>query len=709
MKNDIVICAMPALFVDRLPGAPALLKAAVETAGYCARAVDLSLNFFLKQCDGNVDRYNQLGSVFRPGETADSASTTAAESWVKDSIDIIRQSNAPVVGLSVFTNFQHRSTVRLARAIRDQLPEVKIILGGWGLTVPCQSLSSDEPRSRELIKQFSQYMTDLRLCDYTIFGSGLDELISVLQKELGPNTVKIDYAEQNQVIYNTPIPNYDEYRLDQYVWNQAIALPVTGSKGCVRACTFCDIPGQFGRFKYRTGADIANEMIYLRNKYNVRIFEFTDSLVNGSLKAFREWLTLIADYNQGRDKEDQIQWFGQYICRPQAHTPKDIYSLMAKSGVANLVIGVESGSDEVLKAMNKKMTVQDAFDEFEQFEQHGIQTHVLMFGGFYNETWDRYLKSLDFIVRCQRYLTTGTISKLSMGPPLFINNKMYLGEQADQLGILLDPTDEMGWVSAEDPDNDFVERCRRRLIAQLVLDRLNIPLSGQSISNLYQIRERLKKIAGSTTRAQCQDQRDLDFLIPETIVEKINNKKLELHIEFLANIGANWPKVKLYINDQVVADKEIANTNSIDYSGVISGTTARVKLEYYGKTAADTEVDAAGQILSNQSILITKIILNDVDLVKHNMYQYLGEYHMYLDEQKLKYYNEHGYFTGPTKNLQMFENGYWQFEFQLPILANLIPLTAQQEKHEKWPDPELLFEIYGTISNIKGAKHANNQ
>jgi hypothetical protein len=57
----------------------------------------------------------------------------------------------------------------------------------------------------------------------------------------------------------------------------------------------------------------------------------------------------------------------------------------------------------------------------------------------------------------------------------------------------------------------------------------------------------------------------------------------------------------------------------------------------------------------------------------------------------------------------MFENGYWQFEFKLPILANLIPLTAQQEKHEKWPDPELLFEIYGTISNIKGAKHANNQ
>lgn len=702
-KTDIVICAMPALFVDRLPGAPALLKAAVEEAGFTATTIDLSLDFLLNQCQKDTDIYNKLGCVFRPNEKSSKESLDKADEWLYHSLAKIQQLNPKLIGLSVFTNFQHRSTLMLAKAIRQRMPDMKIVLGGWGLTVNYESLGTDiSIRPRDIIKSFGQFMQEKKFCDYTVYGSGLDELIKIIKTENQSDNKIVHYTESVATIYNTPIPNYDDYVFNDYLWNHGIALPVTGSKGCVRACTFCDIPGQFGKFKFRTGTDIANEMIQLHQRYNVKRFEFTDSLVNGSFKAFRQWLEILANYNDNQSPDNKIHWFGQYICRPQKHTPSDIYSLMKRSGVQSLVIGIESGSNDVLSAMQKKMTVQDAYDEFEMFESAGISAHVLMFGGFYNETWSRYLENLDFIIACQKYLATGTISQLSMGPPLYINDKMYLGQQADQLGIILDPVNELNWASISDPTNTFTERAKRRLIAQLILDKLKIPLSGQSISNMHQVYERLKNQLPTDcnlTYGIERDQSELDFLIPEEILDKINSSQLLLELDFESQAAdIRWPSIRVIVDDEICVEKTLSCNDSIAINTKLKKNQSVVKIEYFGKTAQDTVIDHHGVIIANQHIKITKILVNKVDIIKHNLYTKLGHYCMNLDEQKQKYYVKHGYSLEPSHSLQMFENGYWQFNLEAPVLGQLVQLTAYKSPHEKWPNSELLFKIYNAIN-----------
>lgn len=702
-KTDIVICAMPALFVDRAPGAPAILKAAANEAGYSAVALDLSLSFLIEQCNRNLDKFNELGCVFRPGEKASIESLMHADQWVKESIKKIKQHNPTLVGISVFTNFQHRSTIMLAKAIRHHMPDVKIVLGGFGLTISCQSLVMDaDIRKIDIIKNFGQYMQDKNLTDYNVFGSGLDELINILQTEVGPRQ-HVDYqSESDLVIYNAPIPNYDNYQLTEYIWNQGIALPVTGSKGCVRACTFCDIPGQFGKFKYRTGKDIAKEMIHLHKKYQVNIFEFTDSLVNGSFKAFREWLEIIADYNDTQQESDKIRWFGQYICRPQAHTPADIYPLMKRAGVQNLVIGLESGSNDVLAAMKKKMTVQDAFDEFKMFESVGINVHVLMLSGYYNETWDRFVETLEFIVNLRQYVASGTISHLSMGLPLFINDKMYLGDHSEQLGIIRDPSDDLYWKSSDHPENTFIERARRRLIAQLVLDKLKIQIGGHSILNLHQLKERIKKLLPDSYVPANDTPMDLDFLIPEKILKKINSNKVTVALTLDAESARGvYPRVKVILNDRLLADQQIKDSETIVIDTTVTDARANLILEYYGKTPDDT-VTKDGIIIENQNIKITKLTLNGVDILKSNTYTHLGAYHMYLDDAKISYYKTHGFNTGPSHSLQMFENGYWQFKFDMPVLQNLISIHAHPEIHgANWPDLKLLTNIYDLINAVQ--------
>lgn len=492
---DLIICSLPPLSLERPAAAPALLRAVAESAGYSAIGIDLNAEFYLNQCDSNLEKFNKYATAFRPYEFSSDEANKKQQEWIDDSINYFKQYSPTVIGISVFSNFQHRAAIALASAIRQQMPTTKIIFGGYGLNTVGNTLknfSLIHVKNIDMLKTLQQILNERKLSDHIVMNDPLNSLVDILDKEVG-KTRELKLYEESKIMFNSPIPNYDNYKLDSYLWHASQkSLPVTGSKGCVRACTFCDIPGQFGKFKFRSGADIANEIIYLHKKYNINTFEFTDSLVNGSLKSFREWLEILADYNDKQDENNKIYWFGQYINRSQQLIPKDLYSLIKRSGVKNLVIGVESGSNEVLAAMKKGVTIEDVYAEFDKFVEYGIQTHVLMLSGFYNETWERYLETLKFIVKCQRYVASGVITQISVGIPLFINNEMYLHQAAEQLGIVIDPTNDLNWTLQEDPSNNFVERCRRRLITQLLLDKLEIPLSENSISLMHQILANLK-------------------------------------------------------------------------------------------------------------------------------------------------------------------------------------------------------------------------
>jgi len=492
-KVDLVVCSLPVLSLDRVPGAPAILKAAAESAGYSAVGLDLNINFFTNQCNSNIELCYNLNNVFRPNEKASPEAELAAEQWTQESINEIKSYNPTFVGLSVFSFYQHRATRRLAIAIREQLPNVKIIVGGYGLDVAASSLGTDRVRKIHLIKPFHKYLADEQLSDYTVLHNSLEELINILDTNKSSSAKKFT-IDESRVVFETPIPNYIDYKLDSYVWNNSKSLPITGSYGCVRSCTFCDVPTQFGRFKYRTGKDVAAEIMHLNKTYGINVFEFTDSLVNGSFKAFTEWLEIIADYNDTLPADKKIRWFGQYICRPQAHTPAKIYPLMHRAGAQTLVIGVESGNNEVLQAMDKKMVIEDFYDELEQFEANNIETQVIMFSGFYNETWERFVDNLKFIVRCQPYVIKGVINKISVSIPLYINDNMPLASHTEELGIIRDNYNPLYWTKTDDSENDFVERSRRRLIIQLLLDKLNIPLSYYAIDDIYQVHSHLKTL-----------------------------------------------------------------------------------------------------------------------------------------------------------------------------------------------------------------------
>jgi len=480
--TDILICSVPSGIINRPPAAPALLKACVVSAGHSAKTLDLSLQLYKTQCNSDVDAYADICRNFEPYTVWHN--NALIDQWLNQSMNTISAVAPKFLALSAFSDYQHRAIILLCEHVRKHFPTMKIVLGGYGLNEPCVNTLTHfrNLTSVDKLCKFSDYIQKHKLADYQIFGEGEQQLVDIVAGH-SPNDSLVN-------LNDLPISNFDDYDLEQYLWHSEPVLTVTGSKGCVRSCTFCNVPTKFGRYRRKSGVNVANELIALSKKYNIYKFEFTDSLVNGSQKDFVEFITALAKYNQEADKP--LTWYGQYICRPQQQIPKDMYRLMKQSGAVHLIIGAESGSDAVLQAMNKNICVNDVFDELDQFQRHGLQAQILMLVGYYNETYERFLESLRFIAKCHRYLAAGVLSRIAVGLPLIVEPDGYLHIHSQELGIITDPDNVYNWRVVDDETNTWLERIRRKLIMQALLRKMNVSLTGNGIAELRDIVEQLK-------------------------------------------------------------------------------------------------------------------------------------------------------------------------------------------------------------------------
>jgi hypothetical protein len=207
-------------------------------------------------------------------------------------------------------------------------------------------------------------------------------------------------------------------------------------------------------------------------------------------------------------------------------------------------------------------------------------------------------------------------------------------------------------------------------------------------------------------------QTDLDFLMPLEILDLCQFDRFDLDLE-LVGVSANGrnPSVKIWIDNQLVADQLIHSVTHFKFNKILDLTTDRIniRIEYYNKTDADTIVDSDGNITETQSLTLSRITINGVDIIKSNLIYRLGNYTMNLSPEKYKYYTNHGFNTGPTHSLGMYENGAWNLNMKIPILTNFVRLESFQELHEKWPNPELLMAIFNLISEIRTLEKTINE
>lgn len=437
---DIIIINVPGTVSRLVPAAPAILKASVEKNGFSCKTIDFNIKFYNSNFFNEKDLENfftfELNEDLRPQAT----------SIIKNYVDEVLSYQPKFIGISVFT-YQNKVATRMFCTEIKKLSNTKIILGGQGLSDG--GILGAQGFAKQLMNE--------GLIDYWIKSEGENSLVELLKENIEYPGINSDIFLQIDNLNDLPIPDYSDYNLSLY----ENSLPITGSRGCVRACTFCDIHDHWS-YKLRSGKSVAEEMIQLHKKFNITNFTFTDSLINGSLKEFKVFCKLISKFN--KENNSKLRYTGQYIVRSSKQLDESYWKNLADSGAHSLAIGVETGSDKVRMHMNKKFTNQDLDYTMEMLDKYNITCEFLMLFGYPTETKEDFFETLDMFKRYQKYANK-VITNISFGSTLGILPGTPLFKNSEAYQIELDKY-ENNWMALNNKDLTLDERIMRRNLAK---------------------------------------------------------------------------------------------------------------------------------------------------------------------------------------------------------------------------------------------------
>lgn len=157
-----------------------------------------------------------------------------------------------------------------------------------------------------------------------------------------------------------------------------------------------------------------------------------------------------------------------------------------------------------------------------------------------------------------------------------------------------------------------------------------------------------------------------------------------LKLNFLLSECRGWPKVKIYLDDDLYEDKEFQYNNEtvtipLD---LVDGDHVLI-IETYGKTFENTLQDSQGNIIQDQTITLNSIIVDDIVLPE--FFSFTGIYK--FDDQ------EH------TQAFTWGKNGKWIWPFETPIITWL--LNEKIKNRERYIKPEMPFHERLELENKK--------
>ncbi len=203
---------------------------------------------------------------------------------------------------------------------------------------------------------------------------------------LDPNSgsvVKTARRELMRDLDQLPVPSRDLIEMSQYrdAWKSAhgyFSLNIVASRGCPYRCNWCAKPIYGDSFSVRSAASIAEEMRHLKHDLGAEHLWFADDIFGLRPK----WLRELATEVQKRDAAIPFKM----QTRVDLMTRENVRSLR-RAGCAEAWMGVESGSQKILDAMDKGTRIEQIAKARENLRHEGIRACYFLQFGYSGETW----------------------------------------------------------------------------------------------------------------------------------------------------------------------------------------------------------------------------------------------------------------------------------------------------------------------------------
>jgi radical SAM PhpK family P-methyltransferase len=160
------------------------------------------------------------------------------------------------------------------------------------------------------------------------------------------------------------------------------------AKSCPFNCAFCGFPGRAGNYTYTDLNFVERELNALRDLGSVSTITFLDDTFNVPKSRFKAICRLMIERNYG------FKWHSFYR---SDHGDDDTIALMAEAGCEGVFLGIESGCDRILAAMNKGARRKHYFAAIEQFRKVGITTYGSFIIGYPGEDRESVNETTEFI------------------------------------------------------------------------------------------------------------------------------------------------------------------------------------------------------------------------------------------------------------------------------------------------------------------------
>lgn len=373
------------------------------------------------------------------------------------------------VGLSVFTGDKTLHSAVFSKEIKRQ-SEIPVLWGGIHPTLlPNQTLSED-------------------YVDYICMYEGEETVVELTEALNGRRELKgvkgIGYKKNGKPVINPPRPsisNLDDHMLDwslidvekflEQQWDSKRIIGYITSRGCPFNCAFC-YNQVFNRRRWRgySPEKVTEQIDFLKDQYNVDGIRFYDDLLFANPKRAVHILEKV-----------KLPWYGEIRI---GMVNEWLVDKFIETEARELLIGLESGSDRILKLCNKMQTVEQITKGVSLLSKaENIKVVGSMIVGLPTETREEIYQTIDLMLKLadihpnMRY-TVGPFtpypgSKLydmaverGLRPPERTEDWCVLDRWSDRIK----PT----WLDWTDTSEEFYKI--RKYAALLPLKNLGIPL-----------------------------------------------------------------------------------------------------------------------------------------------------------------------------------------------------------------------------------------
>lgn len=353
---------------------PYILKRHLQNNGHTCKVFDINLDIYSK-----LPEYMQhdLWHV-KEGNWKDDFHTDIypyLKSHIEDSFKYFELYPARFVGFSILSVDVWNCAQLYIKHLQENYPDTKIILGG--------------PYITEVAKRWPEKLEEFIFVN----GDGEDGLLAAIRGH-DHESIGANYPYQLKDINLSPIPDYSDMNIDFYKDKQTYVSMVT-SKGCVRNCSFCNVSESWPEFKMKRPERVIAEVQNLIEQTGISNILFTDNLLNGNPKHYKE---ILKGLKELRKKYPDLMWRGKMVIRRKKVVPTELFDLMIDSGCNIIFFGLESGSEKVRADMNKAGFTNDDFKyHFTELVNRGITFKVTFIVGHITETEEDFMDTMDIL------------------------------------------------------------------------------------------------------------------------------------------------------------------------------------------------------------------------------------------------------------------------------------------------------------------------